>query len=74
MAYPNLMGEIAKRGIRKKAIAASIGVCPRSLANKMCGKAPFTWPEVQKIKTQFFPDMELDDLLRKVAARRREGG
>ncbi len=62
MAYPTLTGEIAKRGIKKRTIAVSIGICPKSLSNKLNGKAPFTWPEVQKIKTQFFPDMELDEL------------
>lgn len=62
MTYPTLAGEIAKRGIKKKAIAASIGVCQKSLTNKLSGKAPFTWPEVRKIKTQFFPDMKLDEL------------
>ncbi len=56
-AYPNLVGEIAKRGIKKKSIAESIGVCDKSLSNKLNGKSPFTWPEVVTIKERFFPDM-----------------
>lgn len=62
VVYPVLVGEIAKRGIKKKAIAQSIGVCNKSLNNKLNGKAPFTWPEVKIIRHQFFPDMNPDDL------------
>ena len=60
--YPTLAGEIAKRGIKKKAIAESIGVCSKSLNNKLSGRVPFTWPEVSKIRKQFFPDMDPDTL------------
>ena len=55
--YPILAGEIAKRGIKKKAIAKSIGVC-----DKLAGNAPFTWPEVKTIRHQFFPDLDPDYL------------
>ena len=55
--YPVLAGEIARRGIKKKVIAERIGICHKSLTNKLTGKAPFTWPEVQLIRHQFFPDM-----------------
>lgn len=60
--YPVLAGEIAKRGIKKKAIAASINVCPRSLSNRLVGKVPFTWPEATTIQKQFFPDITMDQL------------
>lgn len=60
--YPILAGEIARRGITKKELAESIGVCPRALYNKMRGKVPFTWPEAKTIWHQFFPDMDPDDL------------
>lgn len=60
--YPVLAGEIAKRGIKKKIIAESIGVCGKSLKNKMDGKVPFTWPEVKIIRQRFFPDMTPDCL------------
>lgn len=56
--YPVLASEIARRGIKKKSIAESIGVCGRSLNNKMNGRAAFTWPEVKTIRHQFFPDMD----------------
>lgn len=60
--YPVLAAEIARRGIKKKAIAESIGVCSKALSNKMAGRAPFTWPEVKTIRHQFFPDMDPDVL------------
>lgn len=62
--YPVLAGEIAKRGIKKKVIAESIGVCDKSLRNKLNGKIPFTWPEVKTIRRQFFPDMSPDYLFK----------
>lgn len=60
--YPILEREIAGRGIKKKAIAESISVCSKSLNNKLSGRVPFTWPEVSKIRNQFFPDMNPDTL------------
>lgn len=65
VVYPNLVSEIAKRGIKKKAIAQSIGVCDKSLSNKLRGKVEFTWPEVRAIRHQFFPDMDPDELFQK---------
>lgn len=60
--YPTLEREIAGRGIKKKAIAESIGVCYKALNNKMSGRTPFTWPEVSTIKDRFFPDMTAECL------------
>ena len=60
--YPTLVGEIAKRKILKKEIAQCIGVCDKSLRNKMEGKVSFTWPEVKKIRREFFPDIQADEL------------
>ena len=62
VAYPVLAGEIAKRGIKKKAIAQCIGVCDKSLNNKLSGKVPFTWPEVRAIRHTFFPEISPDTL------------
>ena len=62
VTYPVLIGEIAKRGIKKKTIADSIGVCSKSLTNRLLGKVQFTWPEVQIIQQHFFPDVEVKDL------------
>lgn len=62
VAYPVLAGEIAKRGIKKNAIAQSLGICDKALYNKLNGRVPFTWPEVKIISRQFFPDLQVDDL------------
>ena len=63
--YPVLVGEIAKRGIKKKVIAESIGVCDKSLNNKLNGRVPFTWPEVKLIRHRFFPDMDPEYLFKR---------
>lgn len=60
--YPVLVGEIAKRGIKKSVISASVGITERAFYNKLYGKSPFTWPEVCKIRDTFFPDMDKDVL------------
>lgn len=62
VTYPVLVGEIAKRGIKKKAIAKSIGVCDKALSNKIGGRSPFTMPEAKAIKRDFFPDIPLNVL------------
>ena len=62
VTYPVLIGEIAKRGIKKKTIADSIGCGSKSLTNRLLGKVQFTWPEVQIIQQHFFPDVEVKDL------------
>ena len=49
--FPNLAGEIARRGIKKKAIADALNICNRSLNNKLSGRVPFTWDEVKLIRS-----------------------
>ncbi len=60
--YPVLAAEIAKRGIKKKTIADALGICNRSLNNKLSGRVSFTWEEVKQIRSRFFPDMSPDEL------------
>ena len=60
--YPELAGEIAKRGMTKAAIAARLNIGARSLNNKLCGVSPFTWEEVNIIREEFFPDKKLEEL------------
>ena len=60
--YPVFVSEIAKRQIKKKDIAACIGVCYKAFNNKLSGRVPFTWPEVSEIRDHFFPDMAHDVL------------
>ncbi len=56
--YPTLIGEIAKRGIRKSVIAKQIGISERALYNKLDGITRFSWDEVCAISETFFPDMD----------------
>lgn len=63
--YPILAGEIAKRGVKKKTIAQSIGVCDKSLSNKMSGRVPFSLQEAMTINKTFFPDIEIDELFKR---------
>lgn len=67
--YPVLIGEMAKRQIKKKEIAEKIGICYRSFDNKVKGKVAFTWPEVKKIRNNFFPDISADELFMTVTDR-----
>ena len=62
VTYPVLIGEIAKRGIKKKTIADSIGVCSKSLTNRLLGKVQFTWPDGQISQPHLFPGVEGKDL------------
>lgn len=71
--YPVLVAEIAKRGIKKKTIAESLGVCGKTLSKKINGKTAFLWPEVRVIQRQFFPDMGIDDLFSMSAECNRKG-
>ena len=63
--YPNLAAEIAKRGVKKKVIASTLGISGRALYSKMRGIAPFTWEEVCILQNEFFPDKEKDVLFEK---------
>lgn len=62
--YPNLTGEIAKRGIKKVVIANALSISEKALYNKLHGISPFTWNEVCIIKERFFPDMDKDVLFK----------
>lgn len=68
IAYPVLTGEIAKRGIKKEAIAKELGITSRALNNKINGNSSFLWDEVLTIRDVFFPDYDLDSLFQKNTA------
>lgn len=63
--YPTLTGEIAKRGIKKRAIANALKISERAFHNKMIGTTEFTWPETCLINEIFFPDMTKEELFDK---------
>lgn len=62
--FPVLEAEIAKRGIRKKDIAAVLKLTPRSFSQKMTGKVGFWYDEACTIQKTFFNDVTTDILFR----------
>lgn len=56
--YPTLSSEMAKRGIRKTAIANRLGIDNKTFYNKLHGHSEFSWPEVTLMRDVFFPDFE----------------
>ncbi len=71
VAYPVLIGELARRGIKKNTIAKHIGISERALYNKLSGNVSFTWDEAITIKDSFFPDIDPQRLF---ARAKKEGG
>lgn len=65
IVFPNLIAEIAKRGIKKTSIAERIGVSTRTLYSKLSGETSFSWEEVCKIRDCFFPDMDQETLFKR---------
>lgn len=63
--YPELVGEMAKRNITQRQVAAKLNISVRSFYNRLTGRAEFTWPEVLQIHDVYFPDLDLKDLFRK---------
>ena len=63
--YPKMEYMIIKRGIKKRAIAYGLGISERSLYNKLKGKVAFTWPEIEILQKDFFPDMTKEQMLNK---------
>ena len=65
--FPNLEGEIARRGICKNEIANALGITARSLRNKLSGVSPLTWPQADFIQKNFFSDKDKDYLFSRSA-------
>ena len=62
VVFPVLISEIAKRGIKRKDIAGCLGICEKTLKQKLDGITEFTWREVKEVSTHFFPDIPLVNL------------
>lgn len=60
--YKNLVAEMAKKAITKRAMARQLNLCETTLQNKIKGKSRFDIEESFAIKEQFFPDLELQYL------------
>lgn len=65
-AFPELVGEMAKRGITRISVAKSIGVSTRALYSKLAGNSDFTLSEASAIHSTFFPDMDKDRLFARI--------
>ena len=65
IVYPVLVGEIARRGLKRTAIARHLGMSSRALYNKLSGFASFTWDEICSMSDAYFPDIDKDDLLKR---------
>lgn len=62
IAYPNFVGEIAKRGIKKTDVAQAANMCTKTLREKIVGKSEFSMGEATIIRDTFFPDQTLEYL------------
>lgn len=60
--YPRLKSEIVLRGITQKEIARALSLDEKTISCKIQGKTAFTWPEVCRIQSEFFPDIDKDIL------------
>lgn len=61
--FPVLVGEMAKKEIKRKQMSELLGISEKALKNKLDGKTAFTWPEAYKIQNTFFPYIEIKRLL-----------
>lgn len=62
VAYPELVGEMAKRSLTRTSVAKELGISSRALYSKLTGKTDFTLSEANVIHAVFFPDMDKDTL------------
>ena len=65
ITYPVLVGAIASRGIKQKAIADALNISTRTLRNKLRGETEISLPEAQIMRSKFFPDMTLEELFQR---------
>ena len=62
--YPTLVGEMAKRRIKKKDICELLGISQKTLWNKIEGRSEFTLEEVKLVRKTYFDDMTIEELFR----------
>ena len=58
----NLEKELAGRGITKKAYADFLGVCEKTVHNKLRGVTEFRYWEIRKTAELLFPGLEIQYL------------
>ena len=60
--YPNLNGEIAKRGLILEDLAKEMGCTIGTISNKLRGVSPVTLVEAKKLKKIVKSDLPLEEL------------
>jgi hypothetical protein len=60
--YPVLTGAIATKGLKKVAIANTLGITAKTFLNKLSGKSCLSLPQAQQIRNTYFPEMPLEKL------------
>ena len=65
--YPNLKGELAKKGITLEPIATYLGITVSTLSQKFNGKYRLTFDEAIKIKSFIGSELPLEVLFSKEA-------
>lgn len=60
--FPNLIAEMARKGITQKDLCNCIKKDKSTLSEKMNGKREFKISEIKQIKDTFFPDLTLEYL------------
>lgn len=63
LCIPENGNKNSEKGDQKKTIASRLGISERCLYNKMKGKTPFTWSEVEILQEVFFPDMTKEEIM-----------
>lgn len=63
--YPNLNAEMARKNIVNADLQKLFGLTERTIRNRLAGTAPFTWPEVIKMRDTFFPEHSVEFLMAK---------
>ena len=62
--YPTLLGEMAKRRIKKKDICELLGISQKTLWNKIESRSEFTLEEAKLVRKAYFEDMSIEELFR----------
>lgn len=64
--FPNIRAEMARSNLLISSMAKKLKLNERTLGNKLSGKTEFTWSEVNRIRTLFFPTCSLEYLFEQI--------
>lgn len=62
MTYPNLRGEMAKRGMTPFSLCKKIGIAYATMTAKMNGSREWKWSEILALKKAIGTDMPIEIL------------